>query len=149
VKIIDRSGDDLNQMGQGLPYPQVQVKGHFRGYHPQFLITPVKEQKVYMAAVFQGINYCSLLRELLQPFQMAGVHRNPFEERVQGIAQQESRAAGQVPGIMVIISSQPTGQATERLSQPATGFFGTRGVTACARFFHVGVHHKPLIILIP
>ena len=56
-KIIDGGGDDLHQVGEGLPHPQVQVEGHFRGHHPQLLVAAVKKEEVQMAAVFQGIDH--------------------------------------------------------------------------------------------
>jgi len=35
-KIIDRGGDDLHQVRQGLPHPEVQVEGHLRAITPSF-----------------------------------------------------------------------------------------------------------------
>ena len=85
-KIIDRRGDDLHQVRQGLPHPEVQVKGYLRGNHSQLLVAPVKKKEIQMAAVFQGIDHGSLAGQVTQPLQIARVHRDPFEERVQGIA---------------------------------------------------------------
>ena len=70
-KIIDRGGDDLHQVRQGLPHPEVQVKGHLRGNHPQLLVAPVEKKEVQMAAVFQGIDHCSLAGQVTQPLQIA------------------------------------------------------------------------------
>ena len=87
-KIIDRGGDDLHQVGEGLPHPQVQVKGHLRGDNSQLLVAPVKKEKIQMTAVFQSINHCSLAGQVTQPLQesAARMHRDSFEERVQGTA---------------------------------------------------------------
>jgi hypothetical protein len=85
-KIIDRGGDDLHQVRQGLPHPEVQVEGHLRGNHSQFQVAPVKKEEIQMAAVFQGIDHGSLAGQVTQPLQIARLHRDPSEERIQGIA---------------------------------------------------------------
>ena len=135
-EIIDRGGDDLHQVGEGLPHPQVQVEGHLRGHHPQLLIAPVEKEKIQVAAVLQGIDHRSLAGQFPQALQIAGVHRHPGEERVQGIAQQKPRAAGQIPGVMEFMAAQPAGEAAEHSAQPGSGLVGFRGASlAGSRFF--------------
>ncbi len=146
-KIIDGGGDDLHQVGQGLPHPEVQVKGHLRGNHSQLLVAPVEKEEVQVAAVFQGIDHGALAGQVPEPLQIARVHRDPFEERVQGVAQQEPRAAGEVPGVMEFLARQPAGQAAEDMSHPGFGLVGLRGLRPLGdRFFQIGAHAITFIL---
>ncbi len=70
-KIIDGGGDDLDQVGQGLPHPEVQVKGHLRRNHSQLLVAPVEKEEIQVAAIFQGIDHGALAGQVPEPLQIA------------------------------------------------------------------------------
>ena len=85
--MIEGGGDDLHQMKEGLPHPQVEIEGHLRGHHPQVLVAAVKEEEIEMAAIFERINHRALLGQFLEALQIAGVNLDPGERGVQGMAQ--------------------------------------------------------------
>ena len=56
-KIVEGGGDDLHQVGEGLPHPQVEIEGHLGGLDPQLLVAAVKKEEIQVAAILQGINH--------------------------------------------------------------------------------------------
>jgi hypothetical protein len=89
-KVVDGGADYLDEMGEGLPHPEAQIKGKLRRRRPRLAVAPVKKEKVQVAAILNGINDAALLGQLLQFCQPLGGDVHPGKKPVQGIPQEEN-----------------------------------------------------------
>ena len=144
-EIIQGGRDDLDQVGEGLEYPQIEVEGDLGYGGPQFPVAAVEKQEVQGAAIFQGIDHHPLLGELLQAVDELGLHRHLVEEGVQGVTHQQTGAAGEIAGVMKFFPPEPAGEAVQKPVKQAPGFVGLgRGGGLSGGLWFFGDHRLSL-----